>query len=85
MLNKMIYKYWFNNDLHIFVFFMNVLEVTKVFGFKICILIPVYGAGGFHMEGRLSLGRFIQLGSNLKAWPAIKLKVFRLTFIPWGF
>ena len=25
---------------------MNVLEVTKVFGFKICILIPVYGAGG---------------------------------------
>ena len=55
------------------------------FGFKIGILIPVYGAGGFHMEGRLSLGRFIQLGSNLKAWPAIKLKVFRLTFIPWGF
>ena len=66
MFNKMTYKYWFNNDLRMLEFIMNVLEVTKVCGFKICILIPLYGAGGFHMEGRLSLRRFIQLDSILK-------------------
>ena len=52
----MIYKYWFISDLRIFVFIMNVLEVTKVWGFKILYFNSCVWSRG------VSYGRQIEFG-----------------------